>query len=515
MTLRHVLVFAIFALVAAFGIVRLVGAPTFPDAYYHFNAAARLASGQGLTDTYLWTYIGAPESLPASGVFPSHLYWMPLTSLLAAFGMGVFGTPGLYADAQMPFVFLLAGASGIGFALGWRLGRTPRHAWIAGLLTLFSGYFTRFWGTTDTFAPYACFGALCLLLCGRAASGDARGWVALLAGACAGLGHLTRADGVLLLGVGVLALLASQMPMRVVLRLLLWMLFGYVAVMLPWFARNLDTIGSPLPLGGTMTIWIREYNDIFNYPPVASPQSLFSDGLTTFFASRWEAFVSNLGTFVAVEGLIAMTPLMLVALWHRRRDSFLRPFWLYALGLHLAMTLVFPFPGYRGGLFHSAAALVPWWAALGAVGVDDGVAWLGKRRRWRVQTAQRVFSAALVALALYLSATFGLAGRVPSDSPRPALYQALVDQLPADARIMINDPAGLYYHTGMGGVVLPNAALEVIPEIARRYDVDYLLLESPAAAPAPLLPLFEAAPDFLEPIPFEGARLYAIRLPPA
>jgi hypothetical protein len=434
---------------------------------------------------------------------------MPLTSLIAALGMVLSGAPGSHAAAQLLFIPMLAGTAFIGFSLGWRLGGSPRHAWSAGLIALFSGYFVRFWGAVDTFTPFALVGALCLLLAGRVTVGDSRWWIALMAGAFAGLGHLTRADGALLLLTAGVVWIISRRP----LRLIGFLIAGYLIVMTPWFARNLAEIGSPLPLGGAMTIWIREYNELFNFPPMASPADLFADGLATFAATRWEAFVSNLGTFIAVEGLIAMTPLMLLALWRRRRDPFLRPFWLYALGLHAAMTLVFPFPGYRGGLFHSAAALVPWWAALGVLGVDEAVEWAAKRRRWRPQTAKRVFSAGLVGLAFALSVSFGAAGRVPADAPTPAFYTALDAILPPDARVMINDPAGLYYHTGRGGVVLPNSPPDAIPEIAARYQIDYLILESPDAAPAPLLSLFEMTPDYLIPIPFDGGALvYAIAL---
>lgn len=82
---------------------------------------------------------------------------------------------------------------------------------------------------------------------------------------------------------------------------------------------------------------------------------------------------------------------------------------------------------------------------------------------------------------------------------------------------MINDPAQMYYHTGRGGVVLPNEAPDVIREIAGRYDVDYLLLELVAdgvslAAPAPLMTLPSETPDFLTLIPLDDptVRLYAI-----
>lgn len=161
MTRRGWLIFMALALVSAFFITRgLIAQPGFTDAFYHFNAANRLVSGQGLTDAYLWTYIGAPDSLPA----PSHTYWMPLTSLSAALGMWLFNAPGSYAAAQVPFALMLAGTAGVGFWLGGRIGGTARHAWIAGLLTVFSGFYTRFWGATDTFAPYALMGSLCLVL---------------------------------------------------------------------------------------------------------------------------------------------------------------------------------------------------------------------------------------------------------------------------------------------------------------------------------------------------------------
>ena len=181
-------------------------------------------------------------------------------------------------------------------------------------------------------------------------------------------------------------------PLRRIVVSLAALVVGYLLVMLPYFARNLREIGTPLPLGGTQAIWFREYNDIFNYPPDSSPATLFADGLDAFVSSRREALVNNIGTFVAVEGLVVMTPLMLIGLWRRRRDPFLLPFGLYALGLHLAMTFVFPFPGYRGGLLHSAAALIPFWAALGVAGLDDVVDWVARRRRrWNAQDGEAGF----------------------------------------------------------------------------------------------------------------------------
>ncbi len=530
MTRRGFGIFAVIALVGAFAITRLIAAPGYTDVYYHFNAAARLASGQGLTDPYVWTYIGALDHLP----MPSHLYWMPLTSVIAGLSMSLFGVS--YAVAQLPFVLLFALTACVGFWLGGRIGGTARHAWVAGLVTLFSGFYTKFWGEIDTFAPYALVGSLCLIFMGvgagfKPAPTEARQVVPLrralfvwfLAGALAALGHLTRADGLLLLIVGVLVILwegwrtraqhvshrTMGAPLREIGLSLAALMVGYLLVMLPYFFRNLQAIGSPLPLGGTQSIWFGEYNDIFNFPPDSSPATLFAHGLDAFIQSRSTALVNNFWTLVAVEGLIVMTPLMLIG-WWRRRDPLLLPFGLYALGLHLAMTFVFPFPGYRGGLLHSAAALIPFWAALGVAGLDDAVDWIARRRRrWNPRSAKAVFSGGLVAVAVCLSAYIGVTGQVAARTP--VLYLELKQKLPADARILSDDPPELYYYTGMGGATLPNDPPEALLDVARRYHIDYLLLKDDAGSiPAPLLSILDSPPDFLTPLPFDSARLYAI-----
>ncbi len=492
--------FALISLIVSFLFVRLINAPGYTDAFYHYNAAARLANGDGLTEPYLWTYIGATESLPESGIFPSHLYWMPFTSIAAGISMRVFGVT--YAAAQIPLWLMFWLTTLIGWGVGRRIGGTRRHAWIAGFLTLFSGFFTRYWGATDTFAAYALAGSACLGLLGLLSqSKSAR--LALAAGVFAGIGHLTRADGLLLLIVGAAVVIFwghTKITKKVLLFIML--MIGYLAVMGFWFARNLNEIGAPLPVGGIQAAWFRGYDDLFSFPPDASPSTLFADGIGVFLQSRWEAFTNNLGTFIAVEGVIVLAPLMLIGLWVRRGDRFVQPFALYVIGLHFAFTLVFPFPGYRGGLLHSAAALIPFWAALSVVGLDAVIAWWGKRRRWRVESARRVFSAALVVYAVGISVWIGGRGQVNAGEP-PEMYQWLSDQLPDDARVMINDPAMLYTFTGLGGVVIPNEAPDVIAEIAERYQIDYVVIE-PYGVPAPLRAILDVPPDFLHELMREG-----------
>lgn len=516
---RDLLIFGLLGLAASFVSVGLVGAPSYTDAFYHFNAAERLAAGYGLTDTYLWTYIGAPASLPDSGVVPSHLYWMPLTSILAGVGMALFGDS--YGAATVIFVPLLWTMMLVAFWLGWQLGGSRRHAWLAGLLAVFNGFFIRFWGATDTFAPYAFAGSLCLVFLGLAHA--QRKWhLWAFAGLFGGLGHLARADGLLLPFVGccLLALDAARrrISMQSTVSFGSVLIGAYILMMLPWFLRNLSSVGSPLPIGGAQGVWFTEYNDLFNFPPIAPPEALLSNGPGLLLATRWEAFTNNLATFIAVEGWVIAAPFMLVGAWKLRSNRLVQPFLIYALGLHAAMTLVFPFPGYRGGLLHSAAALIPFWAALTVIGLDQVVERVARRRRhWNPATARRVFSTAMVAVAAGLTLMVASRGIVPGNAERPALYTELLERLPPESRILINDPSLLYYQTGFGGAVLPNAPADVIPELARRYRLTHVVIELDAQGRSlttqPLLSLADDPPAFLEFIPIEypSARLYAIR----
>lgn len=443
--------------------------PGYTDAYYYFNAGQRLAEGDGLTDPYLWTYINAPDHLPG----PSHTYWMPLQSLVAAASMFFGGAT--FGAAQVPSVLCLVGLVLLTFWLGGYLGHTRRHAWVAGLLVLFSGFFTPFWTTTDTFALYGLVGAGALIAIGLGRALKNWRWYALGGAFCA-LAHLTRADGILLLVVLLVVAFWPPFNWRSSITAAAVGLAAYLVVMLPWFVRNTAEIGTPLPLGGAQAIWLRGYDELVNYPPGANASDFLKWGLDHILQSRWEALKNNFGTFVAVETWIVLSPFVLIGLWKRRNMPFLLGVILYALGLHFVMTFIFAYPGYRGGLFHSSSALLPFWAILGVLGLDDAINWMVKRRRWEKAQAQMVFNSALIVLAVVLSLSMFLR-RSTDWNDTGTFYETLATDLTPDAVLMINDPAALYYHTQLAGVVIPNAEPDVVPEIAAQYGVTHLVLD--------------------------------------
>lgn len=515
MTRRDYTRFLLVAVPLALGVVYgFVSGPTYTDAYYYLNGANRLVTGHGMTDAAIWTFIGMPAALPA----PSHTYWMPMASWAAAVGMWAFNAPLSFRAAQAPFAVLLVLVALTAFWLGVRLGAARRHAWVPALMVLFGGFYARYWGMPETFTPFAAFGVGALVALGRGVVSKRVGWFAL-AGALSAGAHLTRADGVLLVLAGGAAIFwfwDTSWTWRARFACALVLVAAYLLAMSPWFVRNLSVIGTPLPTGGAQGIWYTEYNDIFNFPPDATPARFFAEGGWALLgSSRWTALRVGVGTLAVVQGFIILFPFMLAELVRRGGDPFLRPFWIYTLGLHLAMTLVFPFPGYRGGLLHSAAALMPFWTVLGVLGLERGVDWAAKRRRWNPRTAKPVFTVATLVVVVALSAILSVRGRTPQVDV--ALYAQLAETLPPDARVMANDPSAVYYYAGFYGVTLPNEPPDAISEIAARYGLTHLLLEGvsggeAALVTAPLRGLPANPPAFLEPIPLpdDDVRLYRI-----
>jgi hypothetical protein len=479
----------------------LVDSPGYVDAYYYFNGGHLLVEGHGLNDPYIWNYVYAPASLPA----PAFTYWQPLPSLLAGLGIILFGRGEAFGAAQAVYVAAGSAVPLLSYIVASQIGER-RHAWLAGLLTIFSGFYAIYWSLPESFTPFALSagGALALAGCGRASK---RWWVWALAGVCAGLAHLSRADGVLVLAVVVLAgLLPSDRKHPVPLRWeVLLALPAYLAVMSPWFVRNLLTFGSLQAPGGLATLWLTEYNDLFNYPSNLTASRYFSAGWGAILDGKWQALVGNAATFVAVQNLIFLTPFTLVGLWRRWRDDRFLPAVIYGAALFAAMTFAFSWPGVRGGWLHSGAALMPFLLPAGSLGLDDVIGWASERLRgWEADRAWRGFSrmtllfAGLLTAFLILNRVVGLPDLSTVDwNEGDAVYDAIGARLdalgvPAEALVMSNNPPGFYTHTGRGGIPLPNGDEATLLCAADDYGAVFLIVDQ--NVPAGLQSLYDNGP---------------------
>ena len=467
-------------------------APGYMDAYYHVVIAQRIAGGQGLTEPFIWNFLQQPETIPQ----PSHLYWSPLPSLLAAGSIKVLGDS--YLAASLPFILCAAALPLLTFFLARRIGATEKEAFASGILITLAGFYAAYWTSPDSFAPFALAG--CAALCFTAHAGKNR-WYALLAGLFAGLGHLARPDGVLLLAVGVLWLVwrgaragmearsttGAGRETRATLRAVAWMLAGYLVVMAPWYARTWAVAGSPLAGGGLRALFLRNYDELYAALHFPSAGDYLAWGWGNILASKGNALLSNLATLLGA-GMFALSPLALWGWWANRRHPFATPMTLFGGLLYLSMSLAFTFPGVRGSFFHSAGALLPFGFATVFPGLRAAVAWFSARRKgWNPAQAYRVFSVSLVTLALLVSGLLyarslgGSPPALPAWNERDSVYAAASRWLDAHAapgeRVMVNNPPAFYYFAGRECVVIPSDGLDALRFVRDKYNVRWLLLE--------------------------------------
>jgi hypothetical protein len=536
--------------------------PGYMDAAYSYDIALNLAHGHGFVEPFLWNYLDNPAGLP----HPSHLYWMPLPTMLAWIGLTLLGQT--YRAAQVPFAILSALLPLASYWVAVQTTGRRRHGWLAGLLTLFSGFYVLYWGHTDNFTPFALAGSLSLVAAWRAgrarekqlrAEGylsrlsragreglSAGGW-GLGAGALAGLAHLSRADGpLLLIAIGIVwgkslisnlpwptrqpalpapvgaaqVARASPGPVSVpgrsgpggrqspanerglAIRNFLLLILGYTLVMLPWFVRNWMVAGTPLPTIGAKTIWLTTYDDLFSYGRELSLQTYLAWGWGNILRSKLDALWLNTQTVLAVFCMIFLTPLVLVGWWRLRKHMLYQLATWYGVLLFLTMTLVFTFPGPRGGLFHSGGVLLPFIFTATLVGLDAVVEWAAIRRQgWNALVAKPVFGIGLVGLALLVSGFLYYRGVMVGTRWRggDATYSRLVEWLAAKGQaetvVMVGDPPGYWYQGGGPSIVVPNEPMETVLAVADRYGARYLVLDR--NRPMPLAPLY--AGDIVHP----------------
>src|SRR5574341_1350014 len=470
--------------------------PGYMDAYYYFGGAVQLARGQGFSEPYVWNYLDPIRRLP----HPSHLYWMPLPSLAAApfvaLGERLAGTAlpnaTLFRVAQVPFVLLASALPLLSYTIASLTSPLRRHALAAAFLTLFSGFYFVVWTNTDAFALYGLTagGALLTYALGvqssftvempdEEANHHPRSSVPLhprhwffLAGLLAGLAHLTRADGALVLVILLLwqvwQYAIRHAPYREAslpdaprftphaLRLLpssfVFIILGYLLVMLPWFIRNLLLVGAPLAPGGTRALWLTEYNDLFTFPADKLTLARYiASGWGNLLAGRWWALKVNFGRLIAEQGTLFVFPFILIGLWKLRRNRLYAPAILYWFALFALMTVGFTFPGPRGGLFHSAAALLPFFFSAALAGLDASVEAVARALpHWQPDKSKPVFTALLglgavsVTALIFQLRVVGVGGRNPDATMTDTAYAEignwLAGQGEAQSVVAANNP---------------------------------------------------------------------------
>jgi 4-amino-4-deoxy-L-arabinose transferase-like glycosyltransferase len=458
------------------------------DASYTQHVAGHLARGRGFTQEVVWNYLEEQKTIPG----PSNLYWLPLPSMLAGGAMALFGIS--YRAAQIPFLFLSLIPPLFAFDLARRLYQRDDYAWMAGLLTACSGFYTIYWVSPDNFTPFAVAADLALL-CIALGVWKKNARLFFLAGICAGLAQLARADAALLLLVALFLLLGHWRAVggKFLGRAMLTLCVGFVLLLAPWLVRNYFVIGTPFAPGSARTLWLLNYDEFFSYDVARLTFARYlAWGLGNIVASKLNALGFILLVVLFGVWQIFLAPFAAVGFWGMRARVELQAAFLYLVLLVLAMAFVFTFPATHGSMLHSATALVAYGAVAVPPGLDAAVAWVARRRRrWNVAQAQTFFRVGAVALALFFSLYLyaqgvwippGKGATSPLWNQRDVEYAAIDRALdargvPDEIPVITVDPPSFINETGRRSIYMPTESVNAIFDAARQFGARYLVLQ--------------------------------------
>jgi hypothetical protein len=465
--------------------------PAYPDSFYYVDVARQLAAGHGLSVDFIWVFVDVGGRLPVDPhlPIPSNAHWMPLASLLQWPFIGLLGAGAAWV-ADAPFALIGALAAPLTWAIARDAGARPTVQLGAGILAAVPGLLTPFMGQPDNFGLYQPLVAGALWLAARALRGDARSFA--LAGLLAGLATLARNDGVLVVATLAGAAIwdrwrawrshGARRP-TIPAWAIVAAAIGFLVVMGPWYARQLETFGSLSPSSSSGRIlFVRSMADMNSIDSDVSLGAFVGQGIGPLVASRLLGLVAAVGVFAVLVTGVVLVPVLLIGAWRRRRSRDFGPFFTYAAILFAFSAIVSAIHVPGGTFIHSAVALAPHTYILAVEGIAAAVGWIAVRRpAWRPEQASKVFTGGIVALVIALAAVYTPVVHAAWGSIRDARLQvgAWLDAhgAPVTDRLMSIDAGGFRYLTGRGGVVTVDDPLATDEAVARAYDVRWLVLE--------------------------------------
>ena len=455
--------------------------PGYMDADYYFSGGVQLAQGKGFSEPYLWNYFDPSNTIP----HPSHGYWMPLASMVAALGMVMTGSQSWLAGRIFFFIVTIT-IPPLTALLAYSFTKREDLSFLSGIIAIFSGYYAIYMQLTETFSINMLLGVIFFLIAHRK-----NNITYFFMGILSGLFHLARADGLLWLVVSFIII--SLNYSRSYHKLFDWIkaysinLLGYLLVIGPWFIRNYQAFGSLFgPMASDM-MWLTHYNQIFSFPPVINFSSWWNQGVNQIIATMISAIKLNLLSTLAVQGNIIFIPLILIGAWRLKKDPRIVYSLIAWIGIFSLMSIVYPFAGMRGGFFHAGSALQPIFWSMIPVGLVTAVEYLGTRRKWDISSAKKVFTVSIVALSIIFTSVITV--NKLYDSKNHVLIWGMEEinyrSINSDIKntnsenivVMVNNPPGFFLATGNYAIPIPDGDINNLTAAASEFNANYLILE--------------------------------------
>jgi hypothetical protein len=491
------------ALIARIAAAALVDYAPYTDPAYYTLVAERLATGLGFTVPVIWSFLEVGGRLPNPAVLPlpSNGHWMPLTSIVAAGFMDVFGVS--WRAGQIPMVVLSAALVPFTYLVAWDLWSSRWIAVLSAVLAIFSGPLLVYYPTIDNFAVFGVAGAGSIYASIRAVRSARFGPWLVLAGALAGLATLARVDG-LLLAVAPAAAWVVRLRARDEGRLaagaaVAWGVASAAAfgvVLAPWLIRDIELYGSPFPSAGGHTLWITSYNEQFTIGQPVDLAHYLAWGPGNIIGSKLQSWFDLLGrTAVLLGGIFFFT--FIPGLWIHRRRPELVPFIAYWLVMFLVMGAVFTFHAPRGAFYHSAPAwllfAIPMaLASIAPVAGAFGRAWPFLKRPQTHRFLGVVGTLGAVALSLIGSSViYGQWDRSHRLDTQAAAW-FVANGHTADV-VMYGDPATLALLSGNPGVAPSFDPYPVLKQVIEAYHVQWVVVQLEPGARTDALNLWQGS----------------------
>lgn len=481
---RDLVILFVVALVTRLVAALVVDYPPYGDPAYYQMVAEQLAAGHGFSAPVLWSFLEVGGRLPVDPMLPvpSNGHWMPLTSIVAAGSIALFGDlMGSYRASQLPMIVLGAALVPFTYYLAIDLSGSRFNAWIAAMLVLTAGPLLVMAPLVDAFVVFGAAGTAAIWCSMRAVRAARPGPWLVAAGAFVGLATLARVDGLLLAAAPAVAWAVrrdgSSWPVR-----LGWGFASLAAalfVLAPWLARDLNVFGSPLPSASGHTLWITSYNQQFSIASDPSPWGYLAWGAGNIVGSKLATWGELVGRTAVLLGGLFVIPFV-YGLWRERHRRELQPFLAYFIVMFVAMGAVFTFHSPKGAFYHSSLAWLPFAAPLAVANLAPLASAAGRAWPFLRRSATHRFLAVaglIGAIVLSLVGSAVLIGQWTDTHARlRQAAQFLAGRITAGQVVMAYDPAALHALTGNPGVAPPFDIYPVIGQVVAAYDVQWVVV---------------------------------------
>ena len=474
--------------------------PAYPDSSYYVDVARALHAGQGFNVDFIWIFPEIGGKIPAIPTLPipSNAHWMPLASIVQVPFLSIFGDVA-WASAA-PFALIGALAAPLTWAIARDAGARPFVATGAGVLVAIPLLSTVYMAQPDNFSLYQPLVIAALWMAARGLRGSGRSYA--LAGLFAGLATLARNDGIfVLVSLGIVFTWdrwrswrsrrsGESHPPAIPIAAAVGAVALFALVMAPWWARQLVVFGSLSPSTASgKVLFIRDIGEWNSITIPATLDHLLGMGIGPLIATRIGGAIAATMIYLTLVCGFILGPPLLIGAWARRRSRDFGPFFVYATILFAFSAIVSAVHVPGGTFIHSAVALAPYSYILALEGIVLVIGWVAVRRpSWDREVALKVFGGATIAFAVG-AAILGSIAVHGAWSVRRDRAIAVADALatagaPASDRVMSIDASSTRYWSGHGGVVLVNDPLDTIAEVARAYDIRWLVLDRADAVDA-------------------------------